>query len=125
MVDPQLVESFLDWRYANIPPQLLAEVSIQEPSRNGNDSGFQTSSSKTPVPYGMEKGRLLEILTEIRQMIESVGDGEVDIKKVKGVDKRLRGCLNPEKIPGTALWVFQLSVSYSRALSTNGNNGIT
>lgn len=45
----------------------------------------------------------MEILGEIEELIRGVGTDEVDLKKVKEVDKRLKGCTNPEKIPGTAL----------------------
>jgi len=43
----------------------------------------------------------MAILEEIGEMVKSVP--EVDLKKVKGIDKRLRSCTNPEKVPGTAL----------------------
>ena len=59
-----------------------------------------------PLIYGIEKAALVEILSEIENMIRAVGQGEVDLKKVKEVDKRLKGCTNPEKTPGTALSVF-------------------
>lgn len=61
-----------------------------------------------PLVYGIEKDALVEIVSEIEDMIRAVGKGEVDLKKVKEVDKRLKGCTNPEKIPGTALSVSSL-----------------
>jgi len=72
--DTSLVDDFLSWRYET-----------------------------DPLIYGVEKDRLMEILGEIEELIRGVGTDEVDLKKVKEVDKRLKGCTNPEKIPGTAL----------------------
>lgn len=76
---PSIVRNFLDWRYSTLP-----------------------------TAYNMSQERLLEILEDVKSAIESVGvdgagEAEVDVKGVKGVDKRLRGCTNPEKTPGTAL----------------------
>jgi len=90
MSNDTFVRDYLDWRYAS-----------------SSDTGEQNGDTNVEVdiPYGMKKERLLEILHDCRSVIEVVGNGEVDLKKVKGVDKRLRGCLNPEKIPGTALYV--------------------
>lgn len=56
----------------------------------------------------MTKDRLEEILDDIKGQIENVGlddsgEIEVDIKAVRGVDKRLKRCENPLKTPGTAL----------------------
>ena len=68
--------------------------------------------------YGVEKERLKEILSEVEGLIKVVGDGEVDLKKVKEVDKRLKGCTNPEKVPGTALYVPSSSTSSFLALSS-------
>ena len=58
-----------------------------------------------PLAFGMERPRLEEILDEIESVIAGVP--EMDMKKVKDVDRRLKGCTNPEKIPGTALCVFE------------------
>ena len=60
------------------------------------------ASTEEDVPYGMEKGVLLGILEDVESMINQESGG-VDLKKVKEVDKRLRTCSNPEKVPGTAL----------------------
>lgn len=59
----------------------------------------------------MEQSRLVQILDEVKRQIESVevdeaGEVAVDVKGVRGVDKRLKGCTNPEKTPGTALYVY-------------------
>ena len=51
------------------------------------------------------------ILDEVEKMIKD-GEKEVDMKKVKNVDKRLRQCSNPARVPGTALSVSS-TVTYS------------
>lgn len=72
------MSDLLDWRYDDVPDEV--------------------------VPYGVAKEVLEGVLREIRGMIRAgEGEVEVDMKAVKGVDKRLRGCTNPEKVPGTAL----------------------
>ncbi len=83
LADAPLIDDFLSWRY----------------------------ESDTSI-YGIEKDRLVGILSEVEEVVREVGTGEVDLKKVKEVDKRLRGCTNPEKIPGTALCVLYLSRIY-------------
>jgi cyclin H len=77
-----LVLSYIDWKYEG-----------DEPMEEDNGES----------PFGSAKDRLLEIIKEVAEIIESAG--EVDIKKVKEVDKRLKGCTNPEKVPGSALFV--------------------
>lgn len=57
---------------------------------------------------------MLDLLNEVQDMSSAIGTGEVDVKKVREVDKRLKGCTNPEKIPGTALYV-SLRVPRSKA----------
>lgn len=85
-----LVDEFLDWRYdmfeSNLPPKPAGEDEESTPR----------------LPYGMAKDRLVQILQDIEVMIKE-GSRAVDVKKVKEVDKRLKLCTNPEKIPGTAL----------------------
>ena len=62
-----------------------------------------------PEAYGMERVAMEAILNEIQVDIEGVVDVDGDVAKgmdmaaIKGVDKRLRMCTNPEKTPGTAL----------------------
>ena len=64
-----------------------------------------------PDAYGIERPLLEGILDEIQGEIASVRDVDGDVGKgvdmaaIKGVDKRLRMCTNPEKTPGTALYV--------------------
>ncbi|GFZ50968.1 hypothetical protein JCM24511_08726 [Saitozyma sp. JCM 24511] len=118
---PGLVEGFLEWRYGSYRPSGDTQ-GIGGETRNGIDSAGQSGTS-TPVPipqeeqnedtkmvdeqnrekivYGMEKERLLQVVAEITALIDRVE--EVEIKKVKEVDKRLKACTNPEKVVGTAL----------------------
>ena len=71
-----VVDDFLQWQYTN--------TDDEEPA------------------FGMSKERLLQVLETLEGLIMS-GEGEMNLKKVKEVDKRLRQCSNPAKIPGTAL----------------------
>ncbi|WVW86328.1 hypothetical protein I302_108370 [Kwoniella bestiolae CBS 10118] len=89
----QLVEGYLEYKYFNISE-----------SSTGDLDG-EGSTGNEAIPFGMEKDRLLEILNDIEMIIKRDGHGEFDLKKVKEVDKRLKNCTNPEKIPGTALHV--------------------
>jgi cyclin H len=85
-----LVDDFLDWRYDTFKSNL--------PQKPAGEDG----ETAARLPYGMAKDRLVQILQDIEVMIKE-GSGAVDVKKVKEVDKRLKLCTNPEKIPGTAL----------------------
>lgn len=97
MADRKLVEGFLEERYA------AHAAAIASKSMNGVEESENGTPVQGPAPlYGMEKVRLLEILDQIEAIIRAVAV-ELDVKKVKEVDKRLRQCTNPEKIPGTAL----------------------
>lgn len=53
-------------------------------------------------PFGTPKDRIEEILEQLADIVKAA-QGDLDLKKVKEVDKRLKGCTNPEKVPGTAL----------------------
>jgi len=77
---PDLVGSYLDWKYG-----------YDEPMEEDNGES----------PFGSTRDRTLEIIKEVAEIIEVAG--EMDMKKVKEVDKRLKGCTNPEKVPGSAL----------------------
>jgi cyclin H len=72
-----------------------------------------------PDAYGIERALLEGILDEIQGEISSVRDvdGDVgrgmDMMAIKGVDKRLRMCTNPEKTPGTALYVWFIRLSWT------------
>jgi cyclin H len=87
----ELVVSYIDWKYT---------------SDNGDEP--MTEEDGREMPFGSAKDRLMGIIKEVADIIKSA-EGEMDIKKVKEVDKRLKGCTNPEKVPGSAL-----SVNYIR-----------
>ncbi|ORX39396.1 putative cyclin-dependent protein kinase regulator [Kockovaella imperatae] len=76
LADRGLVDEYLEWKY----------------EENGETT------------FGLTKGRLVEILVELEAMIET-GKTELDRKTVKDIDKRLKQCSNPAKIPGTALYI--------------------
>ena len=53
------------------------------------------------LQFGIARDALEE---KLRSVAETISSGpEMDMKLVKSVDKRLKGCTNPEKVPGTAL----------------------
>ncbi|WVF67261.1 hypothetical protein IAT40_002009 [Kwoniella sp. CBS 6097] len=119
LADPVLVENFLDHRYSTFVPSVKndngnghGDGDTNGTNNNGVDqkgeveeSGADgTNTSEGEEMYGMKKERLLEIVSDIEGMIKE-GQVEIDVKKVKEVDKRLKQCSNPEKIPGTALYV--------------------
>ncbi|KAK8853355.1 hypothetical protein IAR55_004059 [Kwoniella newhampshirensis] len=81
LANQSLIDSFLNERYASL-------------SKNDEDG----------LPYGIERAGLVGILEKIERMIGDGGE-EMGLKKVKEVDKRLKQCTNPEKIPGTALYM--------------------
>jgi cyclin H len=77
LADEELVDSFLDWRYTQ-------------------------GQSEDDLAYGIAKDRLIELIQNIQTLIMD-GAEELDLKRIKGIDKRLKSCTNPEKVPGTAL----------------------
>lgn len=77
-----MVDSFLDWKYSKWSPE---------------EEGEEL--------YGISHEQLLEVLDHVEGEITK-GAEPLDIKQVKGVDKRLKSCTNPEKVPGTALSVL-------------------
>ncbi|OCF44398.1 hypothetical protein I317_01658 [Kwoniella heveanensis CBS 569] len=119
LADPSLVETFLDHRYSTYVPSKNTSTSADDAVVNGSAGDFDPngtssndsaegnsgeSQSEGEEMYGMKQSRLLHIVSDIEKMIKD-GQVEVDVKKVKEVDKRLKQCSNPEKIPGTALYV--------------------
>ncbi|CAK9780137.1 cyclin-like protein [Cutaneotrichosporon oleaginosum] len=56
------------------------------------------------LPFGIAQDALLGISGDLETMIRA-GEAQQDLKKVKEVDKRLKSCANPEKVPGTALYI--------------------
>lgn len=81
LANPELVDRFLEWRYDTADAD---EVEVHGP------------------PYGMERGRLGQVLSDVGALVQE-GLVELDLKVIKGIDKRLKSCTNPEKVPGTAL----------------------
>ena len=77
--NPSLIDSFLEWRYS-------------------------TASEDEAPPYGLPRDRLLSIISDLEKLIQQ-GSAGLDLKKIKGIDKRLKSCTNPEKVPGTALYI--------------------
>lgn len=57
------------------------------------------------LPFGASKENVLGWIEEIAETIRA-SQGVMDLKKVKEVDKRLKGCTNPERVPGSALSVL-------------------
>ncbi|WWC72167.1 uncharacterized protein I206_106127 [Kwoniella pini CBS 10737] len=93
--NPKVIEDFLDFRYSSFKPNTTPSLDEDQESKDENNQ----------LPYGMTKDRLLEILSDIEKVIKMDGSIDIDMKKVKEIDKRLKNCTNPEKIPGTALYV--------------------
>lgn len=54
------------------------------------------------LPFGAPLAELRIVLAEVEAVV-AASTAKFDIKKIKEVDKRLKGCTNPEKVPGTAL----------------------
>lgn len=50
----------------------------------------------------------LAVIKGVAQTISCESDGSIDVEMVREVDKRLRLCKNPEKIPGTKACVRDL-----------------
>ncbi|WRT70076.1 uncharacterized protein IL334_007070 [Kwoniella shivajii] len=108
-----LIEDFLDYRYSSFVPSNDPSDEARERGSGAQNDGEGDEDVRVDgeekdhlrtLPYGLEKERLLAILEEIETLV-SHGKEEIDLKKVKTIDKRLKSCTNPEKIPGTALYV--------------------
>jgi len=80
LANRELVDNFLEWKYA-----------AAESEEGGS------------VPYGAPIEVLKRVIAEVEDVIRDAPGTNPDIKKIKEVDKRLKACTNPEKIPGTAL----------------------
>lgn len=104
LADEALIRSFLEWRYANYTPRpsALARTNGAIDTAIG-DAEPDEAASEPAQPYGMTQERLLEIISAIAKMISSVVD--TPLARIKEIDKRLKGCTNPEKTPGTALYL--------------------
>lgn len=56
-------------------------------------------------PFGASKESVIGWIEDAAETIREA-QHSLDLKKVKEVDKRLKGCTNPEKVPGSALSVL-------------------
>ncbi|KAL7424473.1 hypothetical protein Q5752_000157 [Cryptotrichosporon argae] len=57
-------------------------------------------------PYGLPRRALDAKLRAVEALIGAAAeDVDVDVGVVKAIDRRLRACTNPEKVPGTALYI--------------------
>lgn len=78
--------------------------STEEPSESVDDLSRDTS-------LGVPRADLERVLDEIEALIRArksggssgAGAGKSDVEALKEIDKRLKGCQNPEKVPGTRL----------------------
>lgn len=56
------------------------------------------------APLGMNRKEIDHTLQEICQMINASADkGVSDVEKVKEIDKKLKSCQNPERVPSSRL----------------------
>lgn len=63
--------------------------------------------------FGAPKDQIFGWVETVADIIRAA-QVDLDLKKVKEVDKRLKGCTNPEKVPGSALYVLRCVVHLSR-----------
>lgn len=94
IADAELVDAFLGAKYAAFEES--------EGDRLGEGEGDEEEERMRNIPFGIPRADLLRISGDIEVMIRT-GEAKHDLKKVKEVDKRLKSCANPEKVPGTAL----------------------
>lgn len=83
---PSVVDDFLADKYTTwTPPNGYAD----------DEDGPLT------YPYGIPLDRLKTILDDIQNTVKNSPD--LEQKQIKEIDKRLKSCINPERVPGTAL----------------------
>lgn len=80
-----VVDEFLDEKYANWTPP----------------DGYDDEDGPMAYPYGIPLPRLRAIIRDIQDLIRSTPP--LEQKQIKEIDKRLKNCINPERVPGTAL----------------------
>ncbi|WOO80987.1 Cyclin CCL1 [Vanrija pseudolonga] len=93
LANAELVDSFLEFRYA-----------------------AASATEGAGLPYGLPLDDLLRLTKEIEGVIRDAGQGEFDMKTIKEIDKRLKSCTNPEKIPGTALYIKRKAEADAKAV---------
>lgn len=97
LADRELADAFLASKYAEYEASGEADG-----AEDGEGEGEGEGEGNRKIPFGIPRAQLLRISGEIEDMIRA-GEAKHDLKKVKEVDKRLKSCANPEKVPGTAL----------------------
>lgn len=83
----------------------------------------ETHAEQWAKAKGVGSGDNFNIIKEVAQMIGRESDigGGINVELVREVDRRLRLCKNPEKIPGTKAYVLSLSAS-GTVWNGNGTN---
>ncbi|KAL1410893.1 hypothetical protein Q8F55_001836 [Vanrija albida] len=92
IANAELVDGFLEFRYA-----------------------AAQATDGAGLPYGTSLEDLLRLTKEIEAVIRDAGSGAFDIKKIKEIDKRLKSCANPEKTPGSALYIKRRAEAEAKA----------
>lgn len=87
----ELVDAFIDARYGEVDGNGVANGETVETVANGGGT-----------PFGIPKTKLLEIIQQVQDMI-STAQTSYGVDEIKKIDKRLKRCANPAKVPGTAL----------------------
>jgi cyclin H len=64
---------------------------------------YTAASDADSLPYGAPLDELRRVIEEVEEVVRDDSGANPELKKIKEVDKRLKACSNPEKIPGTAL----------------------
>ncbi|WVQ84563.1 hypothetical protein IAT38_006717 [Cryptococcus sp. DSM 104549] len=111
------VEDFLDQRY-----EAAATASSKVETTVG-DAGDEGSSQEVVLAFGIPKDRLMDIVAQVEVMVLAVS-GEIDLKRVKEVDRRLKQCTNPEKVPGTALYLKRKQEKEQADLAAKANKSL-
>lgn len=96
LADKELVDAFLEAKYAD---------SGEAEGANGEDTngnGTANGESAGSLPFGIELPKLLELVEQVQELILTA-QTTFDMNEIKAVDKRLKRCANPAKVPGTAL----------------------
>lgn len=69
------------------------------------NAGHVDDDDEEGQPFGASKEDVIGWLESTAETIRAA-QSDLNLKKVKEVDKRLKGCTNPEKVPGSALSVL-------------------
>lgn len=79
-------------------------------------AAFALASPDLAASWARSKGAnsAVDIIEDIKTMILQDGMGP-DVERVRDVDRRLRSCKNPEKIPGTKAYIAKKAEEEARA----------